>query len=127
MEKPLDFKNMNAIKSRMAEYNRKKYESDSKNRLCNIIETKVKTSFIGAISQFEENFGFLWGHGQSDELEEDQKLMKEIWEKTRTHILNNGNNQIRAASNEIELYTINWERHTMELPVKPIKETEEEK
>ena len=43
MEKPLDFKNMKAIKSRMAEYNRKKYESDSKNRLCNIIETKVKT------------------------------------------------------------------------------------
>ena len=39
MEKPLDFKNMKAIKSRMAEYNRKKYESDSKNRLCNIIET----------------------------------------------------------------------------------------
>ena len=124
MDKPLDFKNMKAIKSRMVEYNRNKYEKKSKDRLSSIIETKIKTSFIGAISQFEEDFGFLWGHGE-EELEEDQRIMKEIWDKTRTSILNNGNNQIRAASNEIELYKINWERHTMQLPVKPLEETED--
>ena len=124
MDKPLDFKNMKAIKSRMVEYNRNKYEKESKDRLSSIIETKIKTSFIGAISQFEEDFGFLWGHGE-EELEEDQRIMKEIWDKTRTSILNNGNNQIRAASNEIELYKINWERHTMQLPVKPLEETED--
>ena len=124
MDKPLDFKNMKAIKSRMVEYNRNKYEKESKDRLSSIIETKIKTSFIGAISQFEEDFGFLWGHGE-EELEEDQRIMKEIWDKTRTSILNNGNNQIRAASNEIELYKINWERHTMQLPVKPLEEIED--
>lgn len=124
MDKPLDFKNMKAIKNRMVEYNRSKYEKESKDRLSSIIETKIKTSFIGAISQFEEDFGFLWGHGE-EELEEDQRIMKEIWDKTRTSILNNGNNQIRGASNEIELYKINWERHTMQLPVKPLEETED--
>ena len=110
----------------MVEYNRHNYEKESKNRLSNIIEVKIKTAFIGAISQFEENFGFLWGHGETDELEEDQKIMKEAWDRTRTSILNNGNNQIRAASNEIDLYTVNWERHTMQLPVKPLEDDQED-
>ena len=36
-----------------------KYKDKSKKRLSNIVNTKIKTSFIGAISSCEKNFGFL--------------------------------------------------------------------
>jgi hypothetical protein len=43
------------------EDNLKKYEDDSKARLKKIISTKLRTSFIGALSSFEETFGRIWG------------------------------------------------------------------
>ena len=82
----------------------------------------ISFSIIGAISTFEEAFGFLWGHGSSDDkLSEEEEIMKEVWEKTRTAILNNGNNQIRSAKNEIECNTVHWDRYNVQIPI-----TEEE-
>ena len=71
--------------------------------------TKIKTSFIGAISQFEENFGALWGHNKFDnELTENNKKFRVIWEKVRAAILSNGNNQIRKLEKESERYHIKY-------------------
>jgi hypothetical protein len=85
---------------------------ESKYKLKNIIEKKFKTTFIGALSCFEEEFGFLWGHGKQDE------DLKERWERARTKILNNGNNQARAVLNELQQYLVNWQGYTMNLPVR---------
>ena len=94
-----------------------KYNDKSKKRLSNIISTKLKTSFIGAISACETNFGFLWGHGKSDEeLTENELAMKEIWENTRACILDNGNAQLRATQNELEHYMIKWEQYKIDFP-----------
>ena len=88
-----------------------KYKEKSKKRLSNILSTKMKTSFIGAISSCEKNFGFLWGHGKDEaELTEQELQMREIWENVRAEILDNGNSQLRASINEVNNYTVHWNR-----------------
>ena len=37
--------------------------------------------------------------------------MREIWEIVRAEILDNGNSQLRASINEINNYTVNWNRY----------------
>ena len=102
---------------------KKKYESDSKTRLFKITSTKIRTSFIGALSAFEQNFGELWGHRLPDsELTDEQLRWKDIWEACRTSILNNGNHQIRAVENEMNQYLISWNRHQTFLKPKEDKE-----
>ena len=101
----------------------KKYRDSSKKRLSNIVSTKIKTSFIGAISSCEKNFGFLWGHGKDEsELTKQELEMKELWEEVRTEILDNGNTQLRAASNEIDNYSISWERYSLGINIDKDKE-----
>lgn len=107
------------LKQMIAKKNKQRYSDDSKQRLKNIAATKLKTTFIGALSKFEENFGFLWGFGSDEQLTEKQKEFLELWEICRTDILNNGNNQRRALLNEIEQQTVSWNRHHMDLPLKP--------
>lgn len=95
----------------------------SKNHLLSILEKKQRTIFIGAISAIEEEFGFLWGHGKKpfDRTPEEQKWF-DRWQRARTKILNNGNNQSRAIQNELKQYTVNWEGYNLTL--KPLKEQE---
>ncbi len=84
---------------------------ESKERLKKIVTRKVKTSFIGAISEFELAFGqILWGHGlPKDELTSIQKANKDKWEQVRTNILNKGNGQIRALVAEMDLHDVEFQ------------------
>lgn len=93
----------------------KQYLNDSSNRLMKIIETKVRTSFIGAIAQFEELIGKeLWGQGKSErDLDEDELYWLNIWKRIRTNVLNNGNAQIRALQSEVGHYDIKWNRYQL--------------
>jgi hypothetical protein len=60
------------------------------------METRLKTTMIGSLAKFEENFGYLWENDNKNSLEYDR-----LWESTRNAILNNGNNQIRYALDEL--------------------------
>ena len=42
----------------------KEYEEVSKKRLNNNLKKKFDTTTIGSLSAFEDQFGFLWGHGK---------------------------------------------------------------
>ena len=97
------------------EARQQKFLESSRRRLDKIVSTKIRTTFIGAIAAFEEEFGFLWGHGSDRELTDGQYNMRELWEKARTRVLNNGNNQIRAASNEIDNHLVHWNRYNLEI------------
>ncbi len=100
-------KGENALKSQ-------KYNESSKRALIKILETKLKTSFIAPLSHFEENFGFLWGHGKKEsELTPDELNYRVLWNSIRTNVLNNGNKQIRDMNNELSLYTVTWNRYQL--------------
>jgi hypothetical protein len=66
----------------------------------------------------EQKFGFLWGQGKpTSQLTDRERDMLYLKEELRTEILNNGNNQKRAAVAEINQYEVEWNRHHMELHV----------
>lgn len=97
----------------VAENRIKDYQESSRKRLESIAEKKIQTSFIGAINQFEEFFGHLWGHNEY-KLTPEQKSFLVLWQKARNNILTKGNDQIRALKKELTEYTISWDRHTVE-------------
>lgn len=87
----------------------KEQREKHKNRLKNNVGTKIKTTMIYPLSQFEAAFGHLWGLGKPEEaLTNDEKMYREKWQQCRNNILNNGNHQRRNAFNEIDLYDITW-------------------
>lgn len=91
------------------------YSKDSADRLIKIIETKVRTSFIGALAQFEELIGKeLWGFGKpNDKCDEDELYWRKLYQQVRTNVLNNGNAQLRALQSEIIHYSIEWNRYQL--------------
>jgi hypothetical protein len=91
---------------------REQYEKSSGDRLARILAKKLNTSFIGAISRFEQFFGHLWGHGQSEaDCTPEQLMTRETWEKCRREILDNGNQQKRAVAQELQMYDVTWNRY----------------
>ena len=83
-----------------------------KTRLKTIIEKKFKTTFIGILDRFEQEFGELWGADIDfdDELNETEKKNKRTWNDLRTSILDHGHNQARAALVDIDQYDVIWNR-----------------
>ncbi len=100
--------------------NLKKYQEESKKRLQKILSTKMRTAFIGALDAIEKNFGYLWGIDKDEDepltMEEDKML--QLWLLVRNKILTNGNNQLRAIENELEQYTIHWDRYVTNFIIK---------
>jgi hypothetical protein len=93
------------------EQGRKNYIDKSQERLKKSIDKKFRTTFIGALDHFEKTFGYSWGHNLPEsKLTDTQIRIRELWIQVRTSILNNGNNQLRAAMSEIEEYTVEWNR-----------------
>ncbi len=99
-----------------------RYEVNSRKRLMKNIEKKFKTTMIGALSQFEKEFGNLWGFSENS-ITVNQAKFERKWQVVRTEILNNGNNQLRACLDEIAQYTMTWNRYKTSFIVK--KDNEE--
>jgi hypothetical protein len=98
----------------------RRYDEQSRKRLLRILEKKMTTCFIGAISKFETYFGVLWGHGKDEaDLTAAELEWRDIWNVARTAVLNNGNNQLRAVQSELVQYTMTWNRYETNLPVLP--------
>ena len=74
---------------------------------------------IGALDIFEKNFGSLWGHGKDvNDLDINELEYRKVWEYVRNKILDNGNQQLRGAMDEINEYTMTWNRYTTEFIIK---------
>ena len=98
------------------------FREESKKRLKRIIAKKIRTTMIGALSAIERKFGFLMGfdeHGQDkcQPLDDEERLIREIYEELRREILDLGNNQIRAAEAEIDNHDVRWLRYNINLKV----------
>jgi len=94
----------------------RKYKSESKDRLSKILKKKIQTTMIGALSTIEENFGFLWEHTEG-KTEAEKEIMKELYKKVRSEILDKGNNQARNIDAELAQYDVEWLRYNMKIPV----------
>ncbi len=92
----------------------------SREALFKSAKKKIQTTMIGALSSIEDGFGFLWGFNPDgeDDLTEEQRHLKEIYEEARAKILDRGNTQIRNLEIEFSNYDINRKKHYINLPVK---------
>jgi len=98
------------------------FEENSKDRLINQIGKKLQTTMIGALAGFENEFGYLWGHGLPyGQLTQDQKECRKVWNCVRTKILDDGNSNLRAIKSEISQYDIKWKRFVTNFNVKQEK------
>lgn len=103
--------------------NTERYEAHSRETLKKHITTKFRTTMIGTLAIIEEQWGYLWGHGlPEEELTDSQSDARKEWEVIRTEILNNGNNQMRAALAEIEQYTVKYNKKEYNFLIKDSKE-----
>jgi len=69
----------------------------------NILTKRFQTTMIGALYQFEEHFGYLWGLDKDDvNLTDSEKRFRLKWENTRNEILNLGNSQLRKCANDFD-------------------------
>jgi hypothetical protein len=73
----------------------------NKQELIKSIEKRIQTTMIGALARFEENFGHLWN---TEEDSDEAERFWTIWENTRNQVLNNGNNQLRSALDDLGNY-----------------------
>ena len=102
------------LRAQQKEKNDAKVREFSKKQLLNNVTKKFKTTMIGALSAFENEFGELWGHGKNvEELNEYELGWRHIWDSVRTDILNKGNNQLRGALDEISQHDINKQKYEM--------------
>lgn len=109
---------------KMREEKTKEISRDSLFKSC---KKSMQTTMIGSLDAIEKNLGFLWGHSQyGEELSDEQKYLKECYEKTRDKILDNGNTQIRILEAEFTSYEINskGKNAKVHLSVKTKKEGE---
>lgn len=94
--------------------------NDHKKRLKKIIGKKFDTTMIFPLSEFEIEFGHLWGHGKPEtELTEEEKKYRKKYNTCRDNILDNGNRQKKNAFTEINMYDVKWNRYnTIFIPFK---------
>lgn len=111
---------MERVSKTRKENKNKSYYDSSKKRLLAIAEKKIKTTFIGSIDVLEKSsFGKLFGFGKRpEELTEQEREWRAVWDEVRIDILNNGNNQRRALANEINEYEISWNRYNLQSVIK---------
>lgn len=83
-----------------------------------ILTKRFQTTMIGALFEFEENFGYLWGLDK-DNLTEQEERFREKWENTRNQILNNGNNQLRKCIADLEKVNNNQIKYNYSLKKGP--------
>ena len=79
-------------------------KNNSRKSIVHQISKRFQTTIIGSLARFEDHFGYLWGHNSDKPLTDRQKEFLDLWEYTRTSILNHGNNQMRDSIDEIIEY-----------------------
>lgn len=119
----LSHSQLERLKQKIQETNQQKYLENCRQRLTKILTKKMETIMIGSLAAFEESFGFLWGYKKDSPLTKEEKTLKDLWDNTRTKILDNGNHQIRAVYNEVSNHIVSWNRYHMDFKV--TKELEE--
>ena len=93
-----------------------RYKQESKDKLSKTLKKKIQTTMIGALSSIEENFSFLW-ETPDGKLTKDQEIIKDVYQKIRSEILDKGNNQARNIDAELAQYDVEWLRYSIQMPV----------
>jgi hypothetical protein len=75
-----------------------------KELIFSIAAKRLETTMIGALSRFENVFGYLWGQHKphNEDLTDQEMHFDNMWQDVRNNILNHGNKQIRSLENDLD-------------------------
>lgn len=113
-----DYFKLKSIADDNKKRNEQRYREVSKKKLSDSIATKMRTIMIGALAKMEEEMGGLWGNNHDKPLSKFEQEMYDRWQNIRTHILDLGNNNIRAVEQELTQYNMTWERYKTDLIIR---------
>lgn len=120
MNKPLSDKLQKFAQERKLNSKENQREAH-RNRLKQLIRKKMTTILVGTIDEFEQAFGYNWGHGlENDDKTDEQLDLAVAWNICRDKIFDRGNIQIRGMEKEIDTYEVELIRY--ESTFKTIKE-----
>jgi hypothetical protein len=108
------YKKIVAERDRKAKAN---FNRASKQQLIKCVISKLRTTFIGDLDEFEKAFGYLWGIDE-EEISPEQEKLKELWLRVRNRILDKGNDHIRNFKKQMGHYNIEWKPYHINLQVK---------
>lgn len=78
-------------------------ENEAREKIKRKAKISIETTTIGALSDFESAFGYLWGHGRNyNSLNKEEKKMRECWMDTRLSILDRCNNSKKILLNSVD-------------------------
>ncbi len=90
------------------------YRDTCKATLKKELETLFKTTFIGSVDIIDKKLGHLWGRGiPYSELTDSEKEWREVRNYVRNRILDNGNNQFRAACDKVDCYNVELKQNSI--------------
>ena len=98
----------------------------ARQKVSKTVKTSIMTSVIGALSDFEEFMGELWGHGKPyNQLTEEQKKNRELWLDARDSILRRGSNSVKLSLRDINRCTFsNYQQKKYDIIIKPREDDE---
>lgn len=83
----------------------------SREVLLKSLDKKIMTATIGALHQFEQAFGYLWGQNKTSlQRNDNERAAYATWQGIRREILDNGERQKNYIRNELENYKILFKR-----------------
>lgn len=85
--------------------NKENFAEFSKNKLALDIAMRIRTAFIYPIAEWEKDFNELCDENNQEEIDPPE-VYKEKFIKWRKKVLDNGNNQLRHAVDELIRYNI---------------------
>jgi hypothetical protein len=104
-------------KKRKEDEEKEKYLEQSNQRLKTIVDKKIQTTMIGALSAFED---YILNSDFFASLSKDRKIqLEQLYDQCRSKILDTGNTAKRNLKEEFDQYTIEWNRYTIQLVMKP--------
>ena len=100
------------------ELQKKKNEESSLAFLSGLVEKRMTTSIIGSLDAVEKQWGYLWGiNKKANECTSEELAMRDKWAILRKSILDNGNNQKRLVLDEVQQFTVCWNRSAKSIPI----------
>lgn len=104
-----------------AERQRQEGRDLDRQKLADNFRKKLLTTGVGALATFEEFFGYLWGQGK-EELTENEREFRSLYQQVRDIVFDNVNAQIRGAQAELNLHSVEYRGNRVNFSIHHEKE-----
>lgn len=90
----------------------------SKQKLCEAVEKRIKTSFISALSSMETHLSCLWEDGDNSPRTSTQEELYQIYQTIRKEVFDKGHQQIRELKGDLVNFEVNFKQYQLDLNFK---------